>query len=336
MSDLTQESELDLPPSTAPEHISVSLRGFADETTARQFGDVIASVTRLIGCRINLERLDGITVAFDYNDALAQLDRGYQATRPLMPTNNEELLGVAMTPTVMRDGIIKAHMVFYAAGVLPLEERQTDAFWLALYLVAHECGHVEDLLHRDQAFPNTLLRPYPSIESAKLGQPAGVLWEEYAACRISAVFGEKQTSMLADSLISVMALARNKANAAIRAYRTHGDVDRVLKEAGGHLCEPLRIAAYLLGNLDGLNLSLAAVPNAQALLAASEYRDLAERLHSVLKHLWSTRGNWASRNEFDPLNDIVRDVLRQGGMTLSLLPDGKVHVAIPFTSETMP
>ncbi|WP_137391928.1 hypothetical protein [Rhodoligotrophos defluvii] len=71
----------DLPPSTAPDSIAVSARNFADTETAEQFTHVIAYTVRSISRYIDLDRLDGITVAYDYDDALAQLDRGYTPTR---------------------------------------------------------------------------------------------------------------------------------------------------------------------------------------------------------------------------------------------------------------
>jgi hypothetical protein len=74
MDDPTDESQ-ELPPPTAPESIGVNLRGFLDAASAERFGNVIAEIVRYISRVMNLERLDGITVAFDYDDALAQLDR---------------------------------------------------------------------------------------------------------------------------------------------------------------------------------------------------------------------------------------------------------------------
>jgi hypothetical protein len=106
---------------------------------------------------------------------------------------------------------------------------------------------VEDLKHRDICFPGTILqREISDPEDAILEGVAGCLWGEYAACRASAVFGEAQTSVYEESLTKVLQVASDRANAAIREYRRHGDVDRVLEEAGAPICEPLKYAAYLL------------------------------------------------------------------------------------------
>ena len=331
------EEEPKLPPPTAPANIGVSLRGFADAASAERFANVIVSAMRLISCCVNLERLDGVTVAFDYDEALAQLDRGYRASRPLTRTGTDQLVGVAMTPAVLRDGTVKSHIVFHAPFVLRLEEQDTEGFRQALYLVAHECGHVEDLKHRDEAFPGTILqRPITDAEDAILEQVAAALWEEYAACRVSAMFGEEQTAIYEQSFTSVLAVARDQANAAIRSYRLHGNITRVLEEAGRPLCEPLRLGAYLVGHLDGLGADYDRVPAARDQLAASSYSTFVQRLQEALRDLWSRRGYWASPAEFDVLKSIGRDLLASGGIVLRRLPDGRVYVEVPFTPDTIP
>ena len=333
----TSDDEQGIPPPTAPLSIGVSLRGFADRAAAERFGDVIANAVRAISSHINMERLDGITVAFDYDQALAELDRGYQASRPLARTASDQLVGVAMAPTVLRNGTVKSHMVFHAPFVLRLEEEDTEGFRHALYLVAHECGHVEDLKYRDEAFPGTILQcTITDAEDAILAQIADALWEEYAASRASAVFGREQTKIYEESFASVLAVARNRANAAIRSYRVHANINRVLEEAGAPLFEPLRLAAYLIGHLDGLSSDFSFAPQARDQLAASPYESHIHRLGNAFRELWSQRGRWASPSEFDVLKNIARDVLAYGGMILRRLPDGRLYVDIPFTPDTTP
>ncbi len=72
-------------PATAPENISVSLRGFDTEEHARAFGNLVAAYVRAISRYIDLSTLDGITIAGDYAQALLDLDRGYATTHKLTP-----------------------------------------------------------------------------------------------------------------------------------------------------------------------------------------------------------------------------------------------------------
>jgi len=337
MDEVPPDDKRALPPPTAPESIDVSLRGFEDKATAERFGHVIADAVRGISRYINLQRLDGITVAFDYDEALAQLDRGYSASKALTRTGTDKLVGVAMSPAVLRNGAVKSHMVFHAPFVLGLEEPDTENFRRAFYLVAHECGHVEDLKERDEAFPETILRrPFANNEEAILGQFSAAVWEEYAASRVSAIFGEDLTAIYEQSFTSVLGVARNQAEAAIRSYRLHGDIIRVVEQAGNSLCEPLRMAAYLIGHLDGIAADFDLAPQARDELATSTYANFVRRLADGLRDLWSRRGRWSTLAEFDVLKEIGRDALADGGVILKLLPDGQLYVDIPFTPSTMP
>ena len=331
------EEEIQPPAPTAPENISVTARAFEDTVTATRVAHSVAYAVRDISRYIDLSRLDGITVAYDYDVALAELDRGYQATRPLTRTADDRVLGVAMAPAVLRDGAVKGHLVFHAPFVLPIEDQTHEHFNQALYMIAHECAHIEDLKCMDERFPGTILqRQIQDYEEALFAPIIDALWGEYAACRISGIFGGEQTTAYEECLIGALRAAREEADAAIRAYRLHADIDRVLEEAGNPLCEPLRFSAYLLGHLDGRQEDWDIVPQVRDRLAESEYATYVDRLATALRELWTTRHSWESPDVFAPLKEISRDVLAEGGLIVTRLPDGRAHVDIPFTLATIP
>ena len=60
--------------STAPENLSFNLRGFADEEAAKKLADITGTWIKFIGTKLKLEDLDAVTIAFDYKEALADLD----------------------------------------------------------------------------------------------------------------------------------------------------------------------------------------------------------------------------------------------------------------------
>lgn len=337
MEESDHKDEPEIPPPTAPGNFCVNLQGFSDESSAREFGNLIGNTIRGISCFINLERLDGVTVAYDYDQALTNLDRGYQASRPLTRTEDDHLLGVAMAPAVLREGMVKGHLVLFAPLILKLQLESGEQYHQALYTLAHECGHIEDLKFRDECFPGTILqKQYSSQEESILRQAADVLWEEYAACLKSAIFGPEQSAIYEECFVSALNNARESVNESIRKYRLHGDITRVLEEAGHSLCEPLRMAAYLLGHLDGIGKNWDTLPNACAALERSTYQPFIDRLMASLRTMRSERTLWQSMEVYDPLCDIVRSVFKHGGLVLSGLPDGSLYVDVPFTSETMP
>jgi hypothetical protein len=65
---------------TMPSNLQFSARSFADEDYAKEAMYKLHSVLSVISQSIDLTNLDGVTVAFDYDEALAELDRGYETT----------------------------------------------------------------------------------------------------------------------------------------------------------------------------------------------------------------------------------------------------------------
>lgn len=321
--------ESDLPPPTVPEDYPVNALNFSDAATAERFAYYIAGIVDLISSYIDVSRLDGITVSYNYDDALARLDRGYEAKQPLTKTSDGHAVGVAMAPTVLRNGIVKGHLVFHAPFVLPIEDVTSDGYHRALYLIAHECAHIADLKLRDERFPGTILqREIYDYEEALFEPITAMLWEEYAACRMSAIFGAEQAPAFEEFLIGALNIVTESANEAIQAFRQHGDCNQVLGEVGFSLWKPLRFAAYLLGHMDGRNEDWDIVPGARDCLAKSPYVPFIIRLGDTLRDLWDSRDSWDSLDVFYPLRELARDVLAEGGFFITRRPDGQVHVDI--------
>ena len=92
----------DLPPPTAPDSIPFSMRNFASEEGANHTATKLAFYIRLISRYLDLSRLDGVTVAYEYDVALAELDRGVEGLRPLTRSNDDQLIGVGMAKGPMK------------------------------------------------------------------------------------------------------------------------------------------------------------------------------------------------------------------------------------------
>ena len=74
--------------STTPD-VRISLRGFSSEAGAKEMGEIVGIWLRILGACLNLERLEGVTVAYDYDAALAEIDRGISVRNPLAATRDE-------------------------------------------------------------------------------------------------------------------------------------------------------------------------------------------------------------------------------------------------------
>jgi hypothetical protein len=228
MTDASNDTD-NLPPPSAPESIPFSMRAFASAEDANRLANRLASYVRLISRCMDLSQLDGVTVAYDYDAALAELDRGVEGLRMLTRSNDDQLIGVGMAPAVVRDGIVKVHVVLNGPYVEGIEaddaEEPSEAFSTALYLLAHECAHVQVTTDKDHAFPGTILqRRISGYEEAIFIQINEACWEEYAACRLSAVFGLDQLQYYEEGLRGVLGVAREQAALAREAFWNHRDL----------------------------------------------------------------------------------------------------------------
>src|SRR3989442_3150063 len=70
------EIERLLAASTLPTNLSMHLLGFQSKEDAEEVAGIVGSFLRLFGTFLNLERLDAVTVAYDYDTALKEVDRG--------------------------------------------------------------------------------------------------------------------------------------------------------------------------------------------------------------------------------------------------------------------
>lgn len=321
---------------TAPEAFNVCVRDWGDEDSARAIAASVWGFTRELSRHIDLSNLDGLTVGGDYARALAELDRGYESTIVLTPSN-DVAIGIAMTPSVMRDGQLKSHIVLNAGLMDKLRDPDDELFRLALHTLAHECAHVEVTAAFDRCFPNVLLRARRAdLQEHCRWDVILACWDEYAACRISAGFGEDPTEGYEQTFIQTLEIARTNANAAIRAYRRHGDHGRIVREVYAEYGRAMKYAAYLLGDLDARDIALADRPLVSTALEGHLFAPQIIRLAQALRDLFNTFGAWNNEALFETIGDIVDELAAQGGVVVTKAAPGFVDIKVPFTLETLP
>lgn len=337
---MTEIDSEQIPSSTMPPGVVCTVRDFASEEVARRLGQAVLAWVQLVGSFVDIGTLDGITIAIDYDAALRDIDRGLEGLRPLSRSDTEEMQGIAMSPAVMRDGNVLTHIVLNAAPLVPLiaDEADEEDRALAVSVIAHECAHVQVTAEKERLIPEARLgTPIEGYERAVMFKVAEVMWDEYAACRLSAPFARNQNVTFNTTLIGTLKNARERADAAITSYRLHADIDRLLSEAGGILCAPMKAASYLFGGMDAVQAGWDDFQDARAAIEMAGFGELMDRLHQTLGDLWNTREFWTpTLQTFAPLEEIAKAVLSSGGIYFATSDDGNCRVEVPFTTSTMP
>lgn len=324
---------------TIPKNLQLSARNFSDAEYAKEAMYKLHSVLSVISQYIDLTNLDGVTVAFDYDEALAELDRGYETTYQLTATK-DVAIGVAMAPTVIRDGVIKTHLVLnanYALSVLEEQGEETDLFGQSLHLVAHECAHVEVTAAFDRSFPGILLqKPHSNILDNMRWQVILATWDEYAVCRITGSIGYDPTDDYLETLVRLLGDTKSQCQEQIKAYRIHGDVGQVVTEVFGKLGDLLKYSSYFLGATAAHQTP---ETHPAALTRNTEYAWFApfyERLIEVHEALWSEFGKWEDMNAFEAIGDVLEDMAKSIGICAHRMSDELINFDIPYRRENMP
>lgn len=323
--------------STFPAGASQHVRGkFQSEAQARELLARVVACLRTVGEYVDLSSLDGVTVAEDYGLALLQLDRGKKTSTALTPTT-KLATGVAMTPLVLRNGEVKSHIVLNANEVASLLDLEGEGISRAVYIIAHECCHVEISSKFDRAFPGILMqKSFESFVEELRSNPMYGTWDEYAACRFSAAFGEDQTENHEGTLLLCLKNARDTANAAIRKYRMDHDHERVAREVYGAYGELIKFSGYFLGTVTGRGKSWKDRPEIVMALDGSWFEPFFIRLEKALSDIADEYGNWTDQSKFAVVGDILDEIVKQGGLSVETHFSGGFKVSAPYTRETMP
>lgn len=323
---------------TIPPNLSMSAHNFADEDYAKSALYKLHSILSVLSQSIDLSNLDGVTLSHDYDKTLAELDRGYETTYVLTATK-DIAIGVAMAPSVVRNGKVKTHLVLNAPYVLNLLEEpgeETDFFWQALHLVAHECAHVEVTAAFDRCFPNWLLqKSHPNILDNLRWQAILAAWDEYEVCWIAGAIGHDPTAGYLETLTIVLTKTRTDCYENIKKYRLHGDVGRIVTEVYGALANLIKYSSYYLGakhriSPDDENNPLINIPE------FAWFEDFFAKIEAALKNLHDSYGKWEDQAGFEEIGNILEEMAESVGVFATRNSDQDIYFDIPYSPETMP
>lgn len=317
---------------SVPKSVEIKIVGVSAELET-EVQDLLGSLVDMIGQKIDLAGLDGITFANDYHRALLDLDRGYATDYKLTPSNDHGV-GIAMSPRVIRDSKLKTHIIIDAGMFFGLLKAKNSD--IAINMVAHECAHVEINHLFDVAFPGVLLRTKENALDHFRTDCMLACWDEFAACWRSASIGPSSQLAYEAAFLPALEQTRPAANSAIMEYRTHADIGVVMNKVCGLYGNLLKYSAYHLGNLHGHGIDWHTVKTTADALQDHWFLPFFERLEKACKVIAVDYGNWKNSAPFDVLRDIAEDLVADGGMHFKRHADDQISLDIPMTIETMP
>lgn len=321
--------ETDVAPQMTHDQLSITISGIEDPEKAKAFGHTVLAYFNTLSQALDLRRVERMTVTANYAEGLASVDRGFSAKAPVEHSQNENIQGVAMNVRTLRDGIPMVHIVFDIEMLLPLwvNEPGSSEHAQALQILAHECAHAEDLKFRDEDSPGVLLQTQVKewIDN-HLGPQAYAMWEEYYACRRTARFFPAAGEGFLSSLCSSLETTPVTIEAAIDRFYTHNDVNLLASETLEPAGRPLRLAAYLLGHLDGLSQDWLDQVKLVEQIAGTPTYSFIERMHIELRRLWDRKGGWSGLEDFQTLTEIATENYEVAGITVIPGEEGGAYI----------
>jgi hypothetical protein len=125
--------------STLPATVDFSVDGrFDSAEQARGLGEKVVGFFRLFGAFLNLQGLEAVTIADDYNE------QGFKNAPALAPTEDGFGSGAAMAVPVLRKGMLKTRIVLHSNLLRVLGSDEEWARSIAIHTMAHEAGHAHD------------------------------------------------------------------------------------------------------------------------------------------------------------------------------------------------
>jgi hypothetical protein len=327
------------PPSTVPATTTLNLRALgSDQEWNERFAGNLRYLVVECGRFMDLRLLEGVTVGFDYDDALNSVDLGYESATAKGYTKEDGLIGVGKLLRVRREDGIKAHIVIDAGVLHLLAEPEHPLFLSTANILAHELAHVNVMLwfneHNPEITPQRLSRD--GVVHA-MRDTAHTIWEEYAACRLSArISGDQVMETYAKNVTISMSGAVQRARESIKAYRTHGNFWRLLTETLTAIAKPIKMLAYLLGHLDGLNQE-ADLKSLTPTCAGDELYPAVPIVHDALREAWETRHDWQGIAGVSGIVGALQQAMQIAGIELRLSEEGEgTSFHVPYTAATMP
>lgn len=228
---------------------SVLLADFGDAILAKEIAEIVQAVITQLSAEMPLHDLDGLTIAVDYDAALASVDRGDPALPPVESSALSYGQSVAKQVTVHRDGQRKEHLVFAANIALSWTSedetaRATGLHTLAGMLAGIAYSNLYAAAFAQNFTPDPMTR---ALHLAVANTPSS-----YWSARQAAFVAPDQGAIFATLVLKSLDYATSGISATRETMKDESDIGPTTQRALECVSAVLGHAANWLGHRDGL------------------------------------------------------------------------------------
>jgi hypothetical protein len=304
-----------------PERCSLDLSCFEEPEVQDALAVAIEEILYVVTFSgIELHALDGVTVTSDCRAAACALQDLPQGQVPLEMNPQPEVMEMARTAAVRREGDLRFHIVLRRGLALSTLSPEPEMQRLALGCIAHEAAHVEHESHLYRMFPDSYGKPLEfGNRSRQTFLKAMDVWSEYAACRSSAMFRPEAVEEFEGILRRAIEDSSAAALEQIKAHREGRGASDVFRELQQIFGDVFICAGYLLGHVHGIERNLKdRTPHLEEIFRKKpSVKDLMTRLERILHELWLREFAWDSIEVFGPIYDLICEMMSQCGLVFA-------------------
>lgn len=300
---------------------------FSDDVAPEVVSGVAQAVSEIVVEYMTiapLQRLDGITFANDLQSAIHKLNDNYTTTT-LTEAIDE---GYAEGPLVVRDGIVKAHIVMRIELARAIASDDAIAAAVAVHLLVHELAAVTFIDHLEFAFPGILAERFPDQHTASLFLGVLPAIRRYFSARASAEFaGPQYEPDMREYFLRVIQYSRETMQREVADYLQTKNMSSLFAAAVKSVTRILCCTSSWLGYKASLNLPIFGTGDAlEAKLVEAGLMSWLKVFEADLQRIWERRGVWQTRSELFGMMCHVERLLWTMGIFPSKQPDGGIYV----------
>ena len=325
----------------APEHLRVSFWDLDDKDEAQRIAVAIAKVVielvRDFSVAFPIERLDGITIANDYQ-ALMRSMRQEAAWEDMRVTPVPEIpmagIGIGKTVLINEPDMLKTTIYLPGTVAQALVSCKPDKVAWGTHILAKHLACVAWIGMADKRLPGVLLGTLDCEIDGWLYGNVHMAIKGYTMSRVAAAFGNREeiAHELRHLVVENLNHIETKVLKARRVYRRHGDMEQLLATVLPTIRNVMSYTANLLGHslssrespFDESGVLEDTLKRAGLSTWFGGYQDHLERFHQRF-------GKWESFEEFLEFNIHAERLLYTVGMCPWETRDG---VSIGFLQDS--
>ncbi|MCB9946385.1 MAG: DUF4238 domain-containing protein [Rhodospirillaceae bacterium] len=315
---------------------SLSLRDFGDDVLVKDVSEKLKAIVTAFSKYFPVASLDGFTFAFDLNETLNGIERGFEEKKKIAISIDKYRTSLGVPLRIKVEDQIRTHIVLHASVAVALVSEIDDEMVFAQSVVVHMLADSALSELMVNKFPQKMLIPIDDTYEAFLyGYCAGV-FDAYFCASLSS-WSDEIVAEYEGIALTVFEQAFARILVERQAYFQEGELDKLFSQSSHLISDILSSMARLFGARKARNLSSAEDSPLARLLVDRGLNQWAELFAADLEDFDAGLENWANLSEIFFVHRHFERLLAHFGIVPDRTegPGAYIHVLWRADAETL-